>query len=73
MLYEKVKMIKYKLNRGLATLLGVSTCVFFKVFQGIFYNFKILVLICVKVGENGIYSEGIYPTTTIYELKGCCW
>ena len=38
----------------------VNLC-FSKVIQKFFYNFKLLVLTCVKVGENGIYSEGIFP------------
>ena len=36
---------------------------FFKVFQGKFYKINYLVKTCVKVGRNGFYSEGLYPTT----------
>ena len=34
----------------------------FEVNLKIFYNYNSLVFICVKVGENGFVSEGLYPT-----------
>ena len=30
-----------------------------------FYKIKLLVIYCVKVGGNGLYSEGSYPNTVL--------
>ena len=34
--------------------------------QSNFYKINLLVKSCVKVGDNGVHSEGIYPTTSLF-------
>ena len=53
-----------KIKMTVKLCLNVPTSVFLKVFQSKFYKIKLLVKTCVKVDENGVYSERRHPTTS---------